>query len=256
MKKTDLFPDNNQLLTTDEVKAAAITPVGPTAVAPFADLGFSVTDNLEGCQMRPPQIGIIAAAQLFRMPDGSQVKQIEGVLIDSNRCNAYWKADMSAGGSGNPPDCASFDGVKPYTEAPVHADCAGCPMNKYGSGKDGSGKACKNMRRVHVLAQGELIPYRLTLPPTSLRAFDDYMTALTQKGRPCQTVVTAITLAKAKNKKGIEYSGAVFAMVSMIDDLDVLRPIAAMRADMKPKLRDKVEADEYVTPTHEGPDPF
>ena len=71
--------------------------------------------------------------------------------------------------------------------------------------------ACANRRRVHLLMVGHVLPLRLNLPPSALRAYDDYATRLSDLNCPIPAVVTTISLTKAKNKDGIEYSVPVFS---------------------------------------------
>ena len=49
-------------------------------------------------------------------------------------------------------------------------------MNAYGSAKDGGrGKACKNMRQLYLLRSGEYMPLLVSLPPTSIRPFKEFL---------------------------------------------------------------------------------
>lgn len=210
---------------------------GSKAVAvPVDNFDRDLDDNMEGVEPRLPQVGIVHAGQLFKMPDGTKADALEGIIVDSNRTNAYWATALSKGGVGNPPDCFSFNGIVPHADEPKAPNCAGCRLNQYGSkvednGGAGRGKACKNNRRIHVLVNGNRIPFRLTIPSSSLRAWDDYMVALTNKGWPYKYVVTHFGLEKANNKDGIEFSRCTFELVNTIED-------AAKRAEIK-DLRDR-----------------
>ena len=98
-------------------------------------------------------------------------------------------------------------------------DCSKCPHNQFGSGKNGSGKACKNIHRCYILQEGNPVPIILALPPTSLKYIRDYIgKRILLKGLRCYDAVTKITLKKEKSADGITYSRAAFAFVSKLTD--------------------------------------
>jgi hypothetical protein len=176
---------------------------------------FDTRENLKGLEPRLPQIKILhAGALMFVMPDGTRVQKFESTMLDFNRCNAYWSVPFTESGGGTPPDCASLDAINldPMSEAPQSATgkCKQCPMNQFGSekakGEESRGKACKNMMRVHLLISGQLIPFRMTLPPTSLKVMDEYIPMIESRGHPYQLTVTEFSLVEAANKDGIKYS--------------------------------------------------
>ena len=170
---------------------------------------FDINENMEGVDARLPQIGIAHQAQMFTMPDGSKAESFKGVILDHSRANAYWKESMDITGAGTPPDCFSMDGIKPGTcQEPQSDTCATCSQNQYGTAAKGGGKACKNMKRVHVMMsdQNKLMPFRLTVPPSNLGVVDKYITNLSVSGIAYQLVETEFSLTATKNKGGIEYS--------------------------------------------------
>ena len=88
-----------------------------------------------------------------------------------------------------PPLCNSSDGkIGRYTdESDVTAfrECASCPFNQFGSDpKTGTGKACKTLRRLYVLVDGnEDIPAIINLPPSSLKTWDKFASAVRFRGQ-------------------------------------------------------------------------
>ena len=123
-----------------------------------------------------PQVKIPAGGQLsFELPnpldpdDPTPCKTIEGVIVLQQTANAYWQDSDTTGA---PPDCSSDDGVTGY--GTPGGLCAACPLNTFGSGEGGKGKACKNMKNLYILQDGSPMPLLLPLPPTSLKAFRQY----------------------------------------------------------------------------------
>ena len=142
---------------------------------------------------------------------------LTGVLIHHHPVNAYWKEEY-AGGNVQPD--SSYDGKQGVERetGEIH-DCSKCPRNQFGSGKNGSGKACKNIHRCYILQEGNPVPIILALPPTSLKYIRDYIgKRILLKGLRCYDAVTKITLKKEKSADGITYSRAAFAFVSKLTD--------------------------------------
>jgi len=179
---------------------------------------FEDVDDMEAVKPRLPQIGIAHSAQMFKMPDESKTESLTGIILDNNPCNAWWEIGFDESGGGTPPDCFSLDGIRPEESCPhKQADnCLVCPMNQFGS--DGRGKACKNMRRLHLLIPGTALPYRLTLSPANLKPFNEFIT-MDVRGKRLKllALLTELSLHPAKNQDGIEYSEVQFRIVK--DDL-------------------------------------
>lgn len=185
-------------------------------------------------------------------PDAPETAQdITGVIVHHHPVNAYWK-DAYTGGS-QQPDCSSIDGKMGLEVASGELrSCEGCPYNLYGSAGDGSNsKACKNGHRVYILREGEVLPLLLTLPPTSLRAFKDYLAKrIVLKGKRSWHVITRITLKREQNAGGIKYSSCVFAKAGDLDQqqlealsgtVDAVKALSAavpVETDAKNTIRD------------------
>lgn len=214
---------------------------------------FNLKANLEGVQPRLPQIGIVHQAQLYVFPDESQQKEFEGIILDTNRINAWWEKSFDETGGGTPPDCFSMNGIEcdQNSNMPQAALCRDCEKNKFGSavekdGSKGKGKACKNMKRVHIMLEGEMLPHRMTLPPSSLKAIDDYISRLTSKGLPYQLVHTTFKLKDTKNAKGIKYSEIKPERGLLITDPKQAANLKQLLKDMKPVMRgQEIVLEEY-----------
>ncbi len=215
--------------------------------AELSDL-FNLQENMADVEARLPQINIIHQGQMFEMPDGNKVQDFQGIILDINRVNAWWEVGFDESGGGSPPQCFSMDGVKPspLSENRQSTTCAECEQNKYGS-DGGRGKACKNMKRVHVMLDGEFFPVRLTLPPSNLKAIDAYITNLTSKGFPYQLVKTNFTLTETSNKDGIKYSQITCKPVEYITDAEQAQAIKKLFMDLRPIMREQaIGVEEYA----------
>lgn len=183
----------------------------------------ALMEELEGLELSFDRVKIPSGGGLaFEIPidddEVDTVKEIVGVIVDHHRVNAYWPSVFS--GQGGPPACSSMDGkigsAPPDSEvswAGREQSCATCPLNQWGSDENGSGKACKNMVRLYILREGDVFPLMLTLPPTSIKNWSNYLAkrVLARGLRPHQ-VVTRIGLKKEQSRSGITYSQATFKL--------------------------------------------
>lgn len=192
---------------------------------------FDLKENMVGVEPRLPQIGIIHQGQMFEMPDHSKVESFKGIILDVNRINSYWKEGFDETGGGNPPDCMSLDGVTPseMSEDIQSKTCVLCDKNQYETADKGTGKACKNAKRIHLMLDGCLMPYRLTIPPTNLKAIDTYISILTSEGIPYQLAVTQFRLVADKNAQGVEFSVIDLEKSSVITDIEQGKEIRKTR---------------------------
>ena len=156
-----------------------------------------------------PRIAIPASGGLtwtIPTPDGEvTTKELTCIIAATQSCRGYWPGDYAGS---TPPACSSMDGK--YGDGQPGGPCAQCPFAQWDSGRNGRGQACKAMRRLFLILPGTILPYVLTLAPTSLRPMSTYMIGLTSAMRPYCSVVTGITLAKKQNADNIAYSIAVF----------------------------------------------
>ena len=236
------------------------TPATPTALAPYETLyQEELQRNLHGVIPRLPLIRILhAGAMLFEIQDDltgkpRHVEQFEGVMLDHQRVNAWWEEAYAKSG-GRHPDCWSLDAKRPdATGAKVqHERCTTCPQNRYGS--KGRGKACKNMRRLLVKINDNLLPYILTVPPTSLKELDRYLTALTNVRIPSSAAITVFTLTAAKNDDGIAYSRLTPVFRDTIPVEEWAHTILPSKQQFQDFFRQQsIEAEEYFAePEDEG----
>lgn len=215
------------------------------------DLGQVIAEEMDGLSIEFDRVKIPSGGGLaFEVPgddpdEPDMEKEIVGVIVDQHAVNAYWAVKYS--GQNNPPDCSSMDGKEGVTSDGVKKPCNSCPYNEWGSDEDGRGKACKNMRRIYILPEGEMFPLLLTLPPTSLKNFSNYLAKrIIGKGRRSYNVLTKVSLKKAVSGGGITYSQASFALAGVLSDEDAKRIEEYSRGIKAVTRKLEVAADEYI----------
>ncbi len=172
-----------------------------------------LAEDMAGLQLNFQRVKIPGGGSLqFELPgddpeNPDYAKTIEGVILYNHASGAYWP-EGSEYDDDTTPLCASNDG-KLGVGSPGGI-CADCQLNTWGSAPNGKGKACKNMRILYVLRDGEYMPLQLTLPPTSIRPFSDfYNSAFASRRRGTCGSVVQIALKRASNGKD-DYSIATF----------------------------------------------
>jgi hypothetical protein len=250
---------SNQLTTTTSRTINLPVLDDPQAVAEVMEV------NLEGMQAAFPRIKFPSGGMLaFEVPsdEGSDVsKELTGVIIDQVSTNTYWSSKFT--GEQQQPDCFSGDGKIGRRSATAKMpwpgdsmECSACPLNQYGSETGGKGKACKNMRKLYMVREGEILPVEITIPPSSLAAWQTYSVQLTTKVKPLDGVVTKIKLKKATSAGGIEYSQGVFSKVADLtpDERIALRNYARnMRAVIRQQAPQQPVQAEPTATTEELP---
>lgn len=186
-----------------------------------SEMAQAYAEEMEGLQVSFDRVKIPSGGQLaFEVPGDDPdnpevVKELVGVIVDHHPVNALWAEKYS--GQNNPPDCSALDGKTGITSGGERRACNSCPYNAWGSDTNGRGKACKNMHRVYLLREGDSFPLLLTLPPTSIKNFADYIAKrIIAKGRRSYQVVTRISLKKATSGDGITYSQAQFSLAGIL----------------------------------------
>lgn len=213
--------------------------------------------EMDGVEYVPDVITIAHQNQVFQMPDGDMAKSFKGQIIDIVNVNAWWLETFDDSGGGTPPQCFSPDGIQPSpsSEDKQSQFCRSCSQNQFGS-DGGRGKACKNMKRVHVFLEVEdgkyeVLPTRLVVPPTSMQAINQYASRLAKKVLAPFFVVTKFSLKEAKNKSGIKYSSLDLEMDKLLLDFSKgkehvqaqAKAIKDKRNELLPLMRDTMPAD-------------
>lgn len=208
-------------------------------------------ENIEGITMSFDRVKIPSGGGLvFEVPgddpdNPDMVQELVGVIIDHHPVHTYWK-DRQYTGESTPPDCSSNDGVVGVGDP--GGECKKCPMFQWGSGPNGVGRACKTQRHIYFLREGDGMPILITLPPTSIKNFNDYLAKrVMARGRKTYGVITKVVLKRAKSRSGINYSEAHFAVVRNLSPEERAQAIAYAR-NMREFTRNS-ESDELEPAT-------
>ena len=198
-----------------------------------------LADDMEGLQLTMQRVKIPGGGNLqFEIrgddPDNPDYeRKLVGVILYHHLANAYWP-EGSEYDDNVPPFCQSFDGKQGYGEP--GGVCAACAFNQFGSTANGSGKACKNMRQIYLLRSGEYLPLQLSLPPTSLRPFNDFMNlAFVARRRPSYSAIVEIGLKRAESG-GYTYSVATFRKVRDLEG-EGLAAVKSYAANFKEQFK-------------------
>lgn len=183
------------------------------------------------------------------------VQEITGVIVASHLMNVRWGHDYGTRQQGERPICRSMDGVSGVAQETGEThECASCPFNQFG--EDGARKACSNKRQLYIMREGDLLPVLFALPPSALKAFDNYrvLASLTLRTPMC-ALVTRITLKNKTSNGGSDYSTPVFAAVGKLPLDEAKRMADFARQIMDAAQRAGISADEVSDDGAAAPPP-
>lgn len=200
------------LVAIDPVKAVALLKAAGVEgvealsaedqVALVQALQADVANAAQQTQYRPGRFSIDHRARKFRDDLGDLRAELKGVVIYNHRARGRWLENEKV------PACSSMDGIHGSESDGKPISCATCPFNPQVSGQWGAKESCKEMKRLFVLLEGERYPVLLTLPPTSLKPWDQFVSALQRRGKALISAYTIFGLDSA------EAHGQTFAKIS------------------------------------------
>lgn len=188
-------------------------------------------------------------------PDDPEVmKEVQGVIVFTHRMNSYWEGEFGSDDN-KVPTCSSMDAkMGTNFETGEIRSCDTCQLNQYGN--DGTGKACKNIRRVYLLLSGRPEIYMLSVPPTSIKDVNKQLARIMGSNKiPYTRLIVTFKLEKAKNKGGIEYSKVTVEKTGMLPD-GIAKQTAAMRRELKEKYTEVAITTADYNTAKEGEDGF
>lgn len=179
-----------------------------------------IRDEMDGIEIKYPRVKVPSGGSCaWEVPSADPehpdvMTTIRGVILHSHDENVLYEEQDTS--ETNAPICHSNDGMTGIGTPGCR--CEECPMNEFGTGRGGVGKACKNQKHVYIAMEGKMLPVLLVLPPTSRRPFIDYISALLSNAVVPSSVITEITLKKQTAKNGKDtYSVSVFRNAGRLD---------------------------------------
>jgi hypothetical protein len=149
-------------------------------------------------------------------------------MLSSITCNIVFTDDTRVyhaapfgKSAGKPPDCLSGDGIT--GKGSPGGECSRCPLAAYGSAEEGSGQACKQVKRLFIICGGFLMPILVSLPPTSLKSARQLLLKLTAQGIPYDQALVNLELEKAQNAAGIQYGRVVMKFIRRLEPEEAAR---------------------------------
>lgn len=198
--KTKTQPVASPVVETPAKETALVAaPVAMPVVKPepspeFVERMGEVQEALE--TFSDLKLPVIRFKEGFTLTEGEEVvESFEGTIVYTKESNIYFE-NRYRPGSTELPRCMSMDGKTPCVDKPINPTCKGCPMNEYGSAKDGAGKACKNTRPVYIVTPGAVIPRVLRVPPTSLPLIKSFILSVATDHGSYLNVLTRFTVFK------------------------------------------------------------
>ena len=259
---------SSNALSVISSNGTALTPLQSAVLAELeADNGGAY--DYVPTRIKFPSGGMMA----FSVDDSDTLKPpVRAIIAVSQKARAFWPAKDTAG---QPPLCSSPDALAgvfdPGSEQVKAAlgmslrhpalgtldaqaaigpwECTSCPLAQWGSGS-GRGQACKALRRLIVLVEGWTMPAIMTLPPTSVKAFDTYASACARtRGGAYFTAWTRIELAQETNGAGIKFSVAKFSVAKPLTPGE-LAAVIDVRHQYAQLIRELgIGGDDYATDT-------
>ena len=213
-------------------------------------------------QIKVPSGGGIAyEVQGEEEGDADPMKEILGVIVFTHRLSGYWPGSFGSAKDAKDkiPVCSSMDGkTAVWAETGEVRTCETCPYNQYGTGVDekgnpSKGKACKNMRRIYLLMDGDPNFYLLSVPPTSIKDVNKQLAKILASGVPYTGMIVTLSLEKTKNNNGVAYSKVIIKKKGVLPAATAAQ-VQALRGQIKAQYQSMaITMDDYAAaPVRQG----
>lgn len=190
--------------------------------------------------------------------DADYMKEINAVIVFTHRVGGFWPGGYGDDEQNKIPVCSSMDGKTGLNiQTGEITSCENCPMNQFGSAIDqkgmaAKGKACKNMRRLYMMMDGDPNFYLLTVPPTSIRDVNKQLAKIMAGGVPYTGLVVRLTLEKTQNAAGVAYSKVVIGKSGLLPPA-----VSAVAKEMRRQIKEQyqsmaITADDYTSAPEQG----
>jgi len=186
--------------------------------------------------------------------EGSETARfVTGVVGAWRDARMYYKSAYGEGQK-KPPDCKSLDGVMGTGDP--GGECETCPFAQFGSDKTGRGQACKQIRQILFVREGQIVPDLISVPPTSLKNVRQYFLRLMSSRTPYWGIVTNISLEPAQNAGGTRYARMVFSSGPRFspEQRALMKPLADQMAGLLRPL--DIDSQDYTVSDSDETQPF
>lgn len=180
-----------------------------------ADKVISSVESVPRISLKSRRFNFIENGEVVMKTADPIAVVILGVQPENGMAKTFYEGAYEPGDS-SPPDCSSFDGVRPdsWITTPLSETCAQCPNNKWGSAKSMSGgkaKACRDSKRLMVanaknLGEGTIFTLNVTV--ASLKNLSDFGKQLAKQGIPLEAVVTMIGIDEDSDFSMLTFTAA------------------------------------------------
>lgn len=197
----------------------------------------------------------------FITPDGMEGETLEVVIVDFMSSNMFYDGQFDRDNP-QPPACFAI-GEEPSMLIPSSNSpnkqaetCSSCPNNQFGSSPTGRGKACKNTRLLAVMpadaleSEDEAPVWIMAIPPTSLKAFDNYVSTLSSRYKTIPLgVVTQITMDSTAT-----FAAPRFSVMRPLQSAEI-GTFAQRREEATRRLTTEPDVSGYTPPKQVGRGP-
>ena len=208
-----LVATNQNALILAGIDTTGLTDVEVQELATV--LGENFIESRDGIDFRPQRYKINKDAQVFVDPFGKSIDELKSIVLFKQKTRGCWEEGNKT------PLCSSFDGITGTDSNGNSRRCAECPQNAWGSGKEGRGKACKEMRRVFLMTPENALPIQISFPPTSIGTFDNFFSARITNRISDIAKEVKFSLSKT-SKNGYDFALAVLKNGDNVPAKDIL----------------------------------
>ncbi len=194
----------------------------------------------DGIDLKPVRYKLNKDTCQFIDPFGQSHEELRGVIVFKQKVRGHWQEGNKT------PLCRSIGCVIGTDQADGKHNCASCPQNEWGSGKNGVGKACKEKRRVFFVPPGSMCAATIDFSSASINDFDTFESARLQQRIPDIAAEFVARGVPAKSDQGFTYAQAQFKLGKKITDLGEMLEYRRIRELIQvAAAKMDVEDDEY-----------